>query len=77
MDIESLGAGAGTGFFGAILAYFGFSRRIDKLEDSKQDRKVCDVLHMNIAGNFKDLKEGQAKILDRIDSINEFLRKAR
>jgi len=77
MDIESLGAGAGTGFFGAILGYLGFSRRLNKLEDVKQDKNVCTVLHENITCTLIDLKEGQNKIFDKIDSINDFLRGAK
>ena len=74
MDIESLGAGAGTGFFGAILGYLGFSRRLNKLEDGKQDKTICNAYHENIKTTFGELKEGQTKIFDKIDDINQFLR---
>lgn len=74
MDIESLGGGAGTGFIGAILGYLGFSRRLNKLEDGKQDKGICDALHTSITTTLVDLKEGQGKIFEKIDDINKFLR---
>jgi len=40
MDLESLGAGAGSGIVGIILGYFGISKRVDKLE-AELDKKVA------------------------------------
>jgi len=74
MDIESLGGGAGTGLIGAFLGYLGFSRRLNKLEDCKQDKSVCNVAHENIRNTFDDIKEDTRKIFDKIDDINRFLR---
>lgn len=74
MDLESLAGGGGAGFIGAILGVLGLNRRMNKLEDGKQDKSVCDALHENIMTTFSDLKEGQRKIFDKIDDINTFLR---
>jgi len=46
MDIESLGAGAGSGIIGTILGYFGISKRVDKIEvelEKKLDKNTCAV----------------------------------
>lgn len=74
MDIESIGGGAGAGLFGAILGYLGFSRRLNKLEDDKQDKNVCNALHENINIILGEIKTSQIKTFEKIDSINDFLR---
>ena len=69
-DIESLGGGAGAGLIGAILGIFGINKKVD----GKQDIKVCDVIHKSIDDKFTVLIEGQGKLFNKIDSINEYLR---
>lgn len=77
-DIESLGGGAGAGIvggiFGAILTVLGINRRINKIEDSKQDRTVCEATHKGIDEKFNTIIEGQNKIWDRLDSLNDYIR---
>lgn len=77
-DIESLGGGAGAGIvggiFGAILTAFGINRRVNKIEDGKQDKIVCDTIHKSIDDKFGVLIEGQSKLFDKVDSINDYLR---
>ena len=73
-DIESLGGGAGTGIIGAILVAFGFGRRVNKLEDGKQDKSSCIPIHRNIDDKFDILIKGQEKLFDKFDKINEYLR---
>ncbi len=74
MDFESLGSGAATGFLASILILLGWNRRLTLLEKEKQDKSFCDVMHRMSDVNFKSLHDGQEKIFDRIDKINEFLR---
>ena len=74
IDFESLGGGAGTGLLASILGYLGFSRRLNKLEDCKQEKAVCNVTHQNIKNTFDDIKEDTRKIFDKLDDINRFLR---
>ena len=73
-DIESLGGGAGTGIIGAILVAFGFGRRVNRLEDGKQDKSSCIPIHKSIDEKFDILIKGQEKLFDKFDRINEYLR---
>jgi len=73
-DIESIGSGAGAGLIGAILGILGINRRVNKVEDSKQDKSVCEAMHKGIDEKFGILIEGQAKLFDKFDGINEYLR---
>ncbi len=77
MDFESLGSGAATGFLASILTLLGWNRRLSLLEKEKQDKGFCEVMHRMSDANFKALHDGQEKIFDRIDKINEFLRNQR
>jgi hypothetical protein len=74
LDLESLGGGAGAGLIGAILGIFGINRRINKIEDCKQDKSVCEATHKSIDEKFTILIDGQSKLFDKVDSINEYLR---
>jgi len=74
MDIESLGGGAGTGIIGAILVAFGFSRRVSKLEDGKLNKDVFVEFRKNVDDKFNTIIEGQSKIWDRLDSLNDYVR---
>ena len=74
MDIESVASGGGAGFLGAVLAAFGLNRRMNKLEDGKQDKVVCDAIHEFTKAQFSDLKEGQRIIFEQLKEVNIFLR---
>jgi len=65
MDLESLGSGAGAGFFTSILIALGWNRRINRLEDNKQDIKVCEERWKTIT----DMKDNIEYIRKRIDRI--------
>jgi hypothetical protein len=41
---ESLGMGSITGFVTTILTLLGWNKRLNKLEDDKQDKNVCYLL---------------------------------
>ncbi len=73
-DIESLGGGAGTGIIGAILVAFGFNRRVSKIEEIKQDKVFCEATHKGTDQKFDILIEGQRKIWDRLDNLNDYVR---
>ena len=77
MDLESVGgmagSGAGGGIIGVIIAFFGFNRRINKLEDGKQDKFACLPIHKGIDDKFdtilnivKEIKDGQNKMWDKL-----------
>lgn len=74
MDIESLGGGFGTGLIGAILGVLGINRKVNKLEDDKQDKSVCDSTHKGIEDKFKTLVEGQKYLIERVDKLNDYVR---
>ncbi len=76
-DIESLGGGAGGGIIGAILVALGFVKRVNKLEDSKQDKVVCEAIHKGIEGKINTIIEGQNKIWERLDNLNDYVRNQR
>ena len=73
-DIESLGGGLVTGFVGAIGGVLGINRRVNKVEESKQDKTLCEVMHRGIDSKFLDIKESQKAIFEQIKSINEYIR---
>ena len=77
MDLESLGGGAGAGLIGAILGVLGINRRVNKLEDAKQDKSICDSVHKGIDDKFKILVEGQKYVIERLDKLNEYIRNHR
>ena len=74
MNWESVGFGAGGGIVVTILTALGWNRRMNNLEEKKQDRNVCEALHKSIDTQLSDLKKGQDAIFDKLDNINEFLR---
>ncbi len=84
MDLETLGTGAGSGLIGAVLGVFGINRRVNKIEEQKQDKVLCETIHKGISEKFiimvdiqKDIREDQKAIRERIDSINDHLRNNR
>ena len=77
MDLESLGGGAGAGLIGAILGVLGINRRVNKLENAKQDKSICDSVHKGIDDKFKILVEGQKYVIERLDKLNEYIRNHR
>lgn len=79
MDLESLGGGVGSGLIGTILGLLGFSkiqnRRIDKLEDNKQDKFACIPTHKGIEDKFNtiissvnEIKDVQSKMWDKLNA---------
>ncbi len=77
IDLEMIGAGGGTGIIGAVLAYLGFKRRIERVEADlrlKQNIDVSNALHSLYLSKFTFIEEGQKAIFDEIKSINSFLR---
>ena len=74
MDLESLGGGGISGLFIGILTAIGLKSRINKLEDKKQDRSVCDAIHKSIDEKFERLIIGQDKVWQRLDSLNDYIR---
>lgn len=77
MDLETLGGNAGGGLFGAVLAFLGIKQRLDKQDkaiESKQNADVCTVLHKGIDEKFTILVNGQEKIFNRLDNLNDYVR---
>jgi len=73
-DLESMGGGGISGLFIGIVTALGLKGKVDKLDDKKQDKTVCDAVHKSIDDKFGILIEGQGKLFDKVDKINDFLR---
>lgn len=73
-DIESIGSGAGAGLIGAILGVLGINRRMNKLEENKQEKSVCEILHKSADDKFDVLIKGQERLFEKVDDLNNYLR---
>jgi hypothetical protein len=73
-DLESLGSGGISGLFVSIITALGLKGKIDRLEDKKQDKSLCDTLHKSINEKFDLIIKGQDKLFEKIDGINDYLR---
>jgi len=73
-DLESMGSGGLGGLFIGIITALGLKSKVDKLDDKKLDKSVFDVVSKSIDDKFNILVEGQGKLFDKIDGINEYLR---
>jgi hypothetical protein len=69
LDYESLGGGAGAGILGAILAAIGFHRRLNRVEDGKQDKPVCDALHEGLRLEMGNMTKAIDHLTERIDFL--------
>ena len=73
-DLESIGGGGISGIFIGIITALGLKSKVDKLDDKKLDKSVFDVVSKSIDEKFSVLVEGQGKLFDKVDKINEYLR---
>lgn len=69
LDLESLGGGAGAGMFGSVLAVFGFHRRLNRLEDCKQNKAVCEALHDSIDKHLEIIQNSIDHLTERVDFL--------
>jgi hypothetical protein len=76
-DLESIGGGGISGIFIGIITALGLKSKVDKLDDKKLDKSVFDVVSKSIDEKFSVLVEGQGKLFDKVDKINEFLRNSK
>ena len=65
MSLEQAGYGGIGGLIVALGAIFGWSRRLNKLEDNKQDKTVCEANHKIVDKISNDLDY----IKERIDKL--------
>jgi len=73
-DLESMGGGGISGIFIGIITALGLKSKVDKLDEKKLDKSVFDVVSKSIDEKFNILVEGQGKLFDKVDRINEYLR---
>ena len=73
-DLESLGGGGISGLFIGIITALGLKGKIDKLDDKKLDKSVFEVVSKSFDEKFTVLINGQSKLFDKIDGINDYLR---
>ena len=65
MDYQSPMAGAISGLFVALGTAFGFHRRMNRLEDGKQDKSLCEERWKMI----ENMKDDLSYIRDRLDTV--------
>ena len=77
MDIESAGFGAGGGIFGALLAYFGVSRRIDRVEAILDKnvvyRDTCNECKSARDQRFEAIEKSQNERYKMLDSKLDYI----
>ncbi len=66
MDLNDFGYGAGGGFLGTVLAYFGIKQRIDKLENSVVYKDVCKVCSAGLHRRIEDMHQDLSGKLDMV-----------
>jgi hypothetical protein len=69
VDLESAGAGMGTGLISAILVAFGLKQRIDRLEESVVFKDSCEKCEKSNIHQFVALHDGQSRIEGKIDTL--------
>ena len=70
MNWESIGFGAGSGFMVSLLAALGWNRRINRLEDGKQDKGTCQAIHQGTEQRLE-------RIENKLDSLSDYIRNHR
>ena len=75
MDIETIGAGAGSGLVGAILAFFGFKSRLDNIDKKLKNVIYKDTFEAVINGIQKQLETQTKLISEQGKDIKELLKK--
>lgn len=73
MDLETAGAGAGSGILFTILAAFGFKARLDRLEKVVVYRDTCDKCEVNRANQVLALQELHREMREEQRSMNSKL----
>lgn len=73
MDIESVGAGAGGGFFTALLAWLGVKQRFDRidadikyLQDKTVWRDTCHVTNQALQQRLASMESKIDKLLEKL-----------
>ena len=67
--IQTGGAGAGGAIFGAIMTFFGFKRRIEKLEDSVVYSDTCEARIKRIEDKMETHTEALKYLSGKIDKV--------
>ncbi len=73
MNLESIGGGAIAGFFIAALSALGISRKINRLDETKQDKEVAIALQKGIDDKFATIVEVQKEIRTELKDLNSYL----
>jgi len=73
-ELINLGTGGLGGLIVALFTLLGFRERIKTVEEKKQDKEICKLLHEHIDIGFKDvktvMKEEFNNLANRIEKIN-------
>jgi len=73
-DLESLGGGGISGLFIGIITALGLKSKVDKLDDKKLDKEVFRDVQKSIDEKFTILVDGQKRVFERLDNLNDYLR---
>ncbi len=73
-ELMNFGSGGLGGLVVAIFFILGFKDRLKTIEEKKQDKDICKLLHEHIDLGFKDvkiiMKEEFSHLANRIEKIN-------
>lgn len=69
MDMESVGVGAGGGFFATVLALFGVKQRFDRVEKDIESIKDNNVWRGTCSATHKALDERLNRMENKLDQL--------
>jgi len=73
-DLESMGGGGISGLFIGIITALGLKSKVDKLDEKKLDKEVFRDVQKSIDEKFTILVDGQKRVFERLDNLNDYLR---
>lgn len=75
MDIESVGAGVGTGLIGSTLVALGFKSRLEKLENNVVYKDTCQKCSLNNDNQIRSIHESQQRMEKKLDESQQRMEK--
>ncbi len=67
--LESLGSGGAGGVIGSILFILGWNKRMDRLQNDKQNKEDCKRIHDILSDDIKGMRVDVQHLTGRIDNL--------